>query len=105
MPLIDNVPPDTSKSWLVSPPEMTTDAPLSSMVRLTEVGMLTGLVSVMVHALGISKVIVPLDPAATMNCEDEHVVRVTVVAPAGVVARANPAATSAPPASVLIPAA
>jgi hypothetical protein len=98
--LIESVPPETLKSWLLSPPERSTDAPVLSMVSLIEAGMLSGFVRVMVHALEMSKVIVPLDPAAEMNCEDEHVVRVTVVAPAAVVARARPVATSTATASV-----
>ena len=61
---------------------MSTGEPLTNTERCTDDGILIGLVRVRVHDADVSIVMVPLEPAAATKADVEHVVRVTVVAPA-----------------------
>ncbi len=62
---------------------MSTGDPVTTTVRCTDDGILTGLDRVSVQDAEVSMVTVPLEPAAATKAGAEHVVRVTVVAPAG----------------------
>ena len=63
---------------------MSTGDPVTTTARSTDDGTFTALVRVSVQDDDVSIVMVPLDPAAATKADVEQLVRVMVVAPAGV---------------------